>query len=182
MLQEDEFARLLEACKASKSPYLYCIVLIALTTGARQGEILNLEWSDINWERKQAHFKETKNGRPRSIALVDPVIDELKKIHDTRQKNKPLVFASRTSFGKIDIKKGWREALKRANIATLTFHGLRHSFSTMAAAQGASNLELSTAMGHRTMQMLMRYTHLEGDHTRKYSEGITKKINNETLS
>lgn len=47
----------------------------------------------------------------------------------------------------------------------------------MAAAQGASNLELASAMGHRTLQMLMRYTHLEGDLARKYSEGITKAIN-----
>jgi integrase len=177
VLQEDEFTRLLEACCESKSQYLYCIVLIALTTGARQGEILSLEWSDINWERKQAYFKETKNGRPRSVALVDLVIDELKKIYPLRQSNKPLVFASRTAFGKIDIKKGWREALKRAKISSLTFHGLRHSFCSMAASQGASNLELASAMGHRTLQMLMRYTHLEGDLARKYSEGITKTIN-----
>lgn len=177
VLQADEFGRLFDACQKSKSPYLYCIVLIALTTGARQGEILNLEWSDINWEKKQAYFKETKNGRPRSVALVDSVIEELKKIHALRQLNKSLVFASRTAFGKIDIKKGWREALKRANISTITFHGLRHSFCSMAAAQGASNLELASAMGHRTLQMLMRYTHLEGDLARKYSEGITKIIN-----
>lgn len=182
VLQEGEFARLMEACQQSKSPYLYCIVLIALTTGARQGEILNLEWSDISWDKKQAYFKETKNGRPRSVALVDLVIQELKKIHALRQPDKSLVFASRTAFGKIDIKKGWREALKRANISSLTFHGLRHSFCSMAAAQGASNLELASAMGHRTLQMLMRYTHLEGDLARKYSEGITKTINLETLT
>lgn len=124
VLQEDEFTRLLEACRESKSEYLYCIVLIALTTGARQGEILNLEWSDINWEKQQAYFKETKNGRPRTVPLVDSVIEELKKINATRQLNKSFVFASRIAFRKIDIKKGWREALKRAEIDSLTFHGL----------------------------------------------------------
>ncbi|MFI5342775.1 MAG: integrase [Chlamydiales bacterium] len=181
VVQRDEIAKIIDACQKSKSSYLYCIVLIAITTGARQGEILNLEWTDINWENKQAYFRETKNGRPRSIALVDPVIDELKKIHSNSMSNKPLVFASRTAFGKIDIKKGWREALKRAGISGLTFHGLRHSFSTMAAEQGASNLELASAMGHRTLQMLMRYTHLEGNLARKYSEGITKTITTEAL-
>jgi len=109
------------------------------------------------------------------------VIEELKNIYKTRQLNKPLVFASNTAFGTIDIKKSWRESLKKAEIHSLTFHGLRHSFSTMAAAQGASNLELASAMGHRTMQMLLRYTHLEGDLTRKYSEGITKTINSEVI-
>lgn len=181
VIHKNEIAKIIEACKKSKSPYLYCIVLIALTTGARQGEILNLEWQDISWENKQAYFRETKNGRPRSIALVDPVIDELKKNYSNRQPDKSLIFASRTAFGKIDIKKGWREALKRAGVSGLTFHGLRHSFSTMAADQGASNLELASAMGHRTLQMLMRYTHLEGNLTRKYSEGITKTINAEVL-
>lgn len=181
VVQKDEIAKIINACQKSKSPYLYCIVLIALTTGARQGEILNLEWQDINWENKQAFFRETKNGRPRSIALVDPVIEELKKIYTSRHPKKSLVFASRTAFGKIDVKKGWREALKRAGISGLTFHGLRHSFSTMAAEQGASNLELASAMGHRTLQMLMRYTHLEGNLTRKYSEAITKSINAEVL-
>lgn len=179
VIQKDEIAKIIDACQKSKSPYLYCIVLIALTTGARQGDILNLEWQDISWERKQAYFRQTKNGRPRSVALVDPVIDELKKIYTNRQANKSLVFASRTAFGKIDIKKGWQEALRRAQISGLTFHGLRHSFSTMAADQGASNLELANAMGHRTLQMLMIYTHLEGNLARKYSEGITKTINAE---
>ncbi|MEI8366730.1 MAG: site-specific integrase, partial [Parachlamydiaceae bacterium] len=179
-LKIEDFARLFDAIRESKSHYLYCIVLIALTTGARQGEILGLEWSHIDFENKLAHLTKTKNSHPRSVALVEPVIVELKKLYDSRKLNKPLVFASHTAFGKIDIKKSWRAALKKANIS-LTFHGLRHSFCTMAAQQGASNLELASAMGHRTLQMLLRYTHLEANLTRKYSEGITKSINAEVL-
>jgi integrase len=175
ILQESEFAKLLKECRESKSPYLYCIVLIALTTGARQGEILNLHWDEINWERKQAHLRETKNGRSRNIVLVDPVIHELKKLYALRQPNKKLVFASLTTFGKIDIKKAWQAAARRANIS-ITFHGLRHSYCSMAASQGASTLELMTGMGHRTMQTLMRYTHLETDLTRKFSNHISNRI------
>jgi len=76
VLSEDEITRLLSAAKESKSPYLYCIILLALTTGARQGEILNLEWRHIDFQNRIAYIKETKNGRPRSIALCDPVIEE----------------------------------------------------------------------------------------------------------
>jgi site-specific recombinase XerD len=54
---------------------------------------------------------------------------------------------------------------------------MRHTFCTLAARQGASNLELATAMGHRTLEMLQRYTHLEAGLVRKYSEGITKNLN-----
>ena len=121
ILQKAEFARLLEACRKSKSNYLYCIVIIALTTGARQGEILGVEWMHIDIENKLAQFKETKNGRPRSVALVESVVEELKRLYQSRQSNKALVFASRTAFGKIDIKKGWAEALKRAQISDLDF-------------------------------------------------------------
>jgi integrase len=101
----------------------------------------------------------------------------LKRLHEAKDPHKQLVFASKTAFGEIDIKKPWQTALARAEITNLRFHDIRHSFATLAARQGASNLELATAMGHRTLQMLQRYTHLEADSVRKYSEGITKNLN-----
>ncbi len=66
VLSKDEITRLLSASRQSKSPYLYCIIFLSLTTGARQGEILNLEWRHIDFF---AYIKESKNGRPRSIPL-----------------------------------------------------------------------------------------------------------------
>lgn len=176
ILSEEEVARLLKACRQSRSPYLYCIVLIALTTGARQGEILNLEWQHIDFENKLAYLKETKNGRPRSIALESPIIEELKILYQKREQSKVLVFASRTAFGKLDPKKAWNAALKQAGIAGCRFHDMRHTFATYAASQGASNLELKTAMGHRTTEMLNRYTHLDVTTTRKFSKTISDRI------
>jgi len=155
--------------------YLYCIVLIALTTGARQGEILNLEWNHIDFENKLAYLKETKNGRPRSISLSDPVIAELRRLHQSRNPLKSLVFASKTAFGRVDIKKAWRTALKKAKTFCCA-HDMRHTFATFAASHGASNLELATAMGHRTLQMLQRYTHLDAEVTKKYSNHISERI------
>lgn len=177
ILSEDEASRLINSCRESRNPYLYCIVLMAITTGMRQGEILQLTWDQIDFKNQLAHLKETKNGRPRSVPLVDEVVEELKRLHEAKNPNKQLVFASKTAFGEIDIKKPWQEALKRSELKNLRFHDIRHSFATLAARQGASNLELATAMGHRTLQMLQRYTHLEADLVRKYSEGITKNLN-----
>ncbi len=175
VLSEAEIQKLLAACRESKSPYLYCIVLISLTTGARQGETLKLEWQDIDFKNNLASLKETKNGRPRSIYLAPEVIEELQQLYKSRNPNKSLVFASRTAFGKIDIKKAWQEALKRAGISCRA-HDMRHTFATMAAAQGATNLELATAMGHRTLEMLQRYTHLDAQVTKKFSSQIAKQI------
>ena len=176
VLSEDEISKLLAACRQSKSSYLYCIVLMSLTTGARQGEILDLEWRHVDFENKLAYLKETKNGRPRSISLADAVIDELKNLYQNRNPAKPLVFASRTAFGRVDIKKAWKEALKRAQIENCRAHDMRHTFCTLAAKQGGSNLELATAMGHRTLGMLQRYTHLDVQVTKKFSKNISEQI------
>ncbi len=176
VLSDEEPSRLLTSCRQSRSPYLYCIVLISLTTGARQGEILDLEWKHIDFDNKLAYLKETKNGRPRSIALADSVIEELKKLYKIRNQAKPLVFASKTPFGRIDIKKAWKGALERAQIEDCRAHDMRHTFCTLAASQGASNLELATAMGHRTLNMLQRYTHLDVQVTKKFSKNISERI------
>lgn len=176
VIAEEEIVRLLDACRQSKSPYLYCIVLISLTTGARKGEILNLEWRHIDLENKLAYLKQTKNGRPRSIALADSVVEELKILYQKRNAKKSLVFASRTAFGQIDIKKAWKAAIKRAEIEDCRAHDMRHTFCTLAAQQGASNMELATAMGHRTLNMLQRYTHLDVKVTKKFSKNISEQI------
>ncbi len=141
----------------------------------RQGEILNLEWNHIDFENKRAYLKETKNGRPRSISLSDSVLAELRHLYQSRDPLKLLVFSSKTAFGRIDIKKAWKRALKRAGISCRA-HDMRHTFATLAASHGASNLELATAMGHRTLQMLQRYTHLDAEVTKKYSNYISECI------
>jgi len=176
ILSIDESHRLLAAAQENHSPYLFPIILLALTTGMRQGEILSLKWTDIDFEKGVAHLKDTKNSCPRSTPLDTPVVAALKRLHENRQLNKECVFSSRTAFGQIDIKKCWQTALKKANIKDLRFHDLRHTFATLSAKQGASNIELATAMGHKTLQMVKRYTHLEAEATRKYSVGITQML------
>jgi integrase len=176
VLTEDEITRLLAASRQSKSPYLYCLILLSLTTGARQGELLNLDWKHISLENKIAFIKESKNGRPRSIALCDPVIKELQQLYQNRNPHKPLVFASKTAFGRIDIKKAWQQALKRAGITNCRAHDMRHTFCTYAAAKGASNLQLQTATGHRTLNMLLQYTHMDVEVTKQFSNQISDQI------
>jgi integrase len=176
ILNDHEITYLLDACKQSKSQLLYPIVLFALTTGARRGEIVGLEWKHIDLEKGIAFLTETKNGRPRSVALSDPVITELKALYESRNPSKPLVFASKTAFGRIDIKKGWMQAVRRAGLVDYHFHDLRHQFATFAAGQGASNVELATAMGHRTLSQLLRYSNLDAKNSKKFSDHISERI------
>ncbi len=176
ILNDNEITRLLDACKQSKSTLLYPIVLFALTTGSRRGEILKLEWRHVDLEKGIAFLTETKNGRPRSVALSGPVIAELKALYEARNPSKPLVFASKTAFGRIDIKKGWMQAVQRAGLTDYHFHDLRHQFATFAAGQGASNVELATAMGHRTLSQLLRYSNLDAKNSKKFSDHISERI------
>ena len=114
-------------------------------------------------------------------AMCDSMIRLAELLQQVRNPAKPFVFASKTAFGGIDIKKAWKEALKRAQIKDCRAHDMRHTFCTMAAAQGASNLELATAMGHRTLSMLQRYTHLDVQVTKKLGKNIPKRSLKEFL-
>ncbi len=68
------------------------------------------------------------------------------------------------------------QALRRAGISNYHFHDLRHQFATFAAGQGASNVELATAMGHRTLSMLLRYSNLDAKNSKKFSDHISERI------
>lgn len=176
VLDEDEDIRLLQACRKSQNPYLYCIVLMALTTGARKSEILHLTWDAIDFNNRIAHIKDSKNGQPRRVGLVDSVIEELKKLYQCRDARKPLVFASKTAFGKIDIKKAWHAALKRANIENFVFHGLRHHFCSIGGELGASGTQLRAQLGHSSSRMTDHYSHLDANSPRFIGESIEKRI------
>lgn len=175
-LIDDEERRLLQACRQSPSPHLYCIVLIGLTTGARKSEILNLTWDAIDFDNRLAHIKDSKNGRPRRVGLVDSVMQELKHLHSLRDPSKPLVFASRKAFGKIDIKKSWLSALSRAKIDNFVFHCLRHHFCSIGGQLGASGQQLRSQLGHATASMTDHYSHLDAQATRFIGESIENRL------
>ncbi len=181
VLSDEEITCLLTASRKSDSPYLYCVILLSLTTGARQGEILGLEWKHVDLDNRLAYLQETKNGRPRSIALSDAVIEELRTLEARRDPLKTLVFASKTAFGRTDLKKVWKKALEQAGIMDFRAHDMRHTFATLAARQGASNLELATAMGHRSLDMIQRYTHLDVEVTRNSAIISPSKFSKESL-
>ncbi|MGZ3633876.1 MAG: tyrosine-type recombinase/integrase [Parachlamydiaceae bacterium] len=100
----------------------------------------------------------------------------LRERYLTRSRHSPYLFPAKKRFGHICIRKAWDEAVKRARIEGLRFHDLRHTFATYAAEAGASNLELATAMGHQTLQMLQRYTHMNATTTYRLSTAVHDKI------
>ncbi len=168
-LKEDERERLLVAAKSSSWARLYLLVLMAMTTGARRGELLGLRWCDLDLERGEAALIETKNGDRRVLVLLPQVLDELAKF---APKDAPtslaLVFRSRLRPSQpFAFKSAWLEALAQAKIREFHFHDLRHTFASYSAQHGASLLEIADALGHRTLKMVQRYSHLSTDSRRR---------------
>jgi integrase len=163
-LSPDERRGLLAACQASPNPRLHPLVVVALCTGARQGELLALRWSDIDFARCQATVQESKNDDRRALALTDQALAVLRPMRQIRQLHSDLVFA--TSAGQATFpRKAWEEALRQSNIEDFHFHDIRHTFASYLAMSGASLPELAAALGHKTLAMVQRYAHLAPAHT-----------------
>lgn len=162
-LTESETARLLEACRASAWPRLYLLTLMALTTGARKGELLGLRIKDVNLERCEAHVGRSKNGRAKVLPLVERVVEEAKK-HCNRSPEALLFASKRRADRPHAFEALFVAAVKSAGLKGVTFHTLRHTCASTLAMNGATLLEIADVLGHRQLQMTKRYSHLATTH------------------
>lgn len=172
----EERDRLFTACKQSRNKHLYNIVVLAMTTGARLGEILGLRWDCVDLEHNCLHLKETKTNRPRSVPLTDSLAQFFQQLQLTRLPQQQLVFPGRKRLKPTSIRKAWEGACERAGIADLHFHDSRHFFATFAAHAAVNITQLAVATGHKSIQMLLRYTHQDANHTRTLTESVSDKL------
>jgi integrase len=175
-LDDKERKKLLEACKESENPYLYLITILALSTGARKNEILNLKWQDIEFGRGLFTIHETKNGERRSMPLKGYALDLMKQHNKLRNLKCDYVFPSKSFCQPIDIRTAWENAVKKAELLDFRFHDLRHSAASYLAMNGASLAEIAEVLGHKTLQMVKRYAHLSEAHTATVVEKMNNKI------
>lgn len=161
-LSNDERMRLLDACRASAWPRMYGLVLAALTTGARRGDLLGLAWADVDLERGEALVARTKNDDPRVLPLVPGLVAELRRFVG---KPDECVFASpRDSRRPFAFWPQFNAALRAAKVRDCTFHTLRHTCASMLAQNGATLIEIADLLGHRQLQVTKRYSHLATGH------------------
>lgn len=162
---------LLRECNGH-SDALHLIVVVALSTGARRGEILGLRWPDVDMLRGTLTFQVTKNGERRSVPLVNFAADRMREHAKVRRLDTDLVFPG--SNGRpLEIGKMFGEALARAGIEDFHFHDLRHTAASALAMNGATLAEIAEVLGHKTLQMVKRYAHLTEGHTR----GVVGRMN-----
>lgn len=155
-LAHDEIKTLLAVCR----PYMRDIVLFALNTGMRRGEILKLEWPDVDMERNVINVRDTKNGENRKMP-INPTVQELLK---SLKKDGGRVFKSPGGNDINDVKKGFHAALKKAKIFKFRFHDLRHTFASHLVMAGIDIMTVKELLGHKRLEMTMRYAHLSPNH------------------
>jgi integrase len=180
-LSDDERHRLLKACKDSSNAYLYPVVVLALSTGMRSGEIMGLTWDVVDLNRGRAILHETKNGDPRAVAITGHALEVVKEMGKVRRIDSNLLFpAKRIAPQKpqkpMSLRHDWEAALKVADIDDFRFHDLRHTAASYLAMNGASLAEIAEVLGHKTLQMVKRYAHLSEGHTSRVVESMNQKI------
>jgi integrase len=167
-LGNDERVALLQACATSAWPPLQALVLLAISTGARRGELIRLRWADVTLESSspQAIIHDTKNGDARRLPLVGRALEAMRRLQLSNQGSSPLVFPSLKHPDRpyYAFDAHWYAALSRAGLSDFRFHDLRHTCASYLASQGASLLEIADVLGHRTMNMVKRYSHLAQNH------------------
>jgi integrase len=170
-LSDAERAALLDACVKSEWKPLHALVLLAITSGARRSEMTNLQWSDVDLVAGRALVRKSKNGEQRTLILAGEALKALKAL-DAARAEKPEDERSKYVFpvasGLDDAVEFfdtyWHAALDAAGIESFRFHDLRHTCASYLAAQKCSLLEIADVLGHKTLAMVKRYSHLVVEH------------------
>ena len=152
-LNADEMGALHEALAGSPHPMLKWIVIVALETAMRRGEILSLEWCNIDFVRKQAFLPRTKNGESRYIPLTNKACEALQ--HGNAESD--VVFPISPNA----VRLAWERLKKKANIDHIRFHDLRHEAISRLFEKGLTVPEAASISGHKTPAMLFRYAHAD---------------------
>jgi len=147
--KEGEFDLLKTAATKSRSWYVWPVVVLAIETAMRRGEILGLRWEHIDLDKRIAFLPMTKNGRSRQVPLSEVAIEQLIKAPKDTDRPFPVTDVA--------FRQAWDRLRRRANITDLTFHDLRHEAISRMFGGGMKIHEVMAVSGHRTASQLFRY-------------------------
>jgi len=163
-LEKEEIKRLYNVCPG----YLRSIVVLAVCTGMRKGEILSLKWPDVDFRRKIITILKTKGQKKREIPIGVGISRLLLK--QRKHPDNPYVFCYEDGRRIGSFKRAFKTALKRAEIEDFTFHDLRHTFASYLVMSGVDLKTVQEIMGHSSFTTTLRYAHLARNHKRRAME------------
>lgn len=154
-LMPDEFQRLLSNCPDDLKP----IVTVASHTGLRKGELLGLQWDQVNFEKGIISILDTKNGERRDIPMNETVRAALNGI----QRNGDHVFCHEDN----KLRRSFDAVVKNSGIEDFRFHDLRHTFASNLVMEGVDIMAVKELLGHKKLDMTLRYAHLAPNYKTK---------------
>jgi integrase len=168
-LAPEEIERLLAACP----PHLRSIVVCALHTGMRRGEILGLTWDCVDMKNRMIRVTGTKSGKSRGIPINDPLLEELRRL-PRHLKTDYVFWNHETETRFVSIKKVWATTLRKVGIANFRFHDLRHTFASYVQ-MGLGDLRATQVLlGHADPRMTQRYAHLSDERLREAVRALSR--------
>lgn len=175
-LSDDERLKLLQVCKDNTNPYIYIVVVLALSTGMRKQEIMTLKWTDVDLQRGRAVLHDTKNGDRRGITLAGHALVLLKEFSKVRKLGSDYLFPASCLKKPANLYSVWVKVMEQAELEDFHFHDLRHSAASYLAMNGATLAEIGEVLGHKSTQMSKRYVHFAETHTSKVVESMNQRL------
>lgn len=171
-LEASEWPAFWAAAEKSKAKWWKPFLTLALETGMRRGELLALEWSQVDLVRKVAHLRDTKNGLNRTIPLTPLALQTLEAMH-TERADRRTVFTANANA----VHQAWLRQVARSGLGDFRLHDLRHEAVSRFFELGLASAEVALISGHRDPRMLARYTHLRPE---VVAERLVRLTNNNT--
>lgn len=180
-LSKAQAKELLDYLQDRKHPLLYRFTVLLLSTGARFGEVASLTWYDINFENRLIYFKSTKDGKPRHIYMIDSAFNVLKDLEKERESN--LVIPSTKNTVIVTMPKQWQLIVNELFVGNkdaakykITPHSLRHTHASWLALSGMDILKIKDQLGHKKLDMTLRYSHLIPDERHEQTKQVFEDI------
>lgn len=153
-LVSNEEALILNDLKSCRNPYILQATLFALETACRQSEVLRLTWNDVDFNQKTAFINNTKNGESRTIPLSPRALSAITQLP------RPIKNGHVFNVSANGLSRAFKRSCKKHKLENLKFHDLRHEATSQLFEKGLNPMEAAAITGHKTLQMLKRYTHL----------------------
>lgn len=151
------------------SPALRAYIVAALQTGARRSELLRLRWADVDMKRRSVTFRETKNGRDRTVPMTEPLHQLFAALARPLDATAPVL--PRYADPKVLTRAFTRHA-RRVGLGGFRFHDCRHDAASTLTAAGVSQRAIMEILGHRDPRMTIRYQHLAPGHLRDAMQAL----------
>ncbi|MFC2168349.1 tyrosine-type recombinase/integrase [Acidobacteriota bacterium] len=152
-------------------PLVRSLIILALNTGMKRNEMLNLKWENVNLEKGYISVIDMKSGIHRNI----PINERLKILFENfpLKKFNEYVFSNpKTGTRYVDINRNFQKALKKSGIPKVRVHDLRHTFATNLVKNGIDIVTVSKLLGHADIKMTMRYGHSSAENMKKAVDSL----------